>query len=196
MVRQARCDVSDRNDKGSPDTVWQILGSYRGSFSCSETSAAQTGLQHWLREEQPSEVNREHCAQLAKGAHPLLFPILFRNSKLARSLVGGADVLGPLSLKVHVQKRTGREVHELPQACQALGRGQSLHMAQFTPNADSTTLTAGMMRGEARHTCKAVASGKPPESQEAGLTNLHKSKLMRTPTHFYGITNDRKAFAF
>ena len=42
MVRQASCDVSDRNDKGSPDTVWQILGSYRGSFSCSKTSAAQT----------------------------------------------------------------------------------------------------------------------------------------------------------
>lgn len=42
MVRQASCDVSDRNDKGSPDTVWQILGSYSGSFSCSKTSAAQT----------------------------------------------------------------------------------------------------------------------------------------------------------
>lgn len=41
MVRQASCDVSDRNDKGSPDTVWQILGSCRGSFSCSKTSAAQ-----------------------------------------------------------------------------------------------------------------------------------------------------------
>lgn len=42
MVRQASCDVSDRNDKGSPDTVWQILGSYCSSFSCSQTSAAQT----------------------------------------------------------------------------------------------------------------------------------------------------------
>lgn len=42
MVRQASCDVSDRNDKGSPDTVWQILGSCCGSFSCSTASAAQT----------------------------------------------------------------------------------------------------------------------------------------------------------
>lgn len=42
MVRQASCDVSDRNDKGSPDTAWQILGCCRGAFSCSTASAAQT----------------------------------------------------------------------------------------------------------------------------------------------------------
>lgn len=44
MVRQASCDVSDRNDKGSPDTVWQILGSCRASFSCSTATAAQTKI--------------------------------------------------------------------------------------------------------------------------------------------------------
>lgn len=42
MVRQASCDVSDRNDKGSPDTGWQILGSCPPP-ACSEASAAGPG---------------------------------------------------------------------------------------------------------------------------------------------------------
>lgn len=59
MVRQASCDVSDRNDKGSPDTVWQILGSYRGSFSCSKTSAAQT--------RDPARASRKETLQSEQG---------------------------------------------------------------------------------------------------------------------------------
>lgn len=59
MVRQASCDVSDRNDKGSPDTVWQILGSYCGSFSCSKTSAAQT--------QDPAPASRKETLQSESG---------------------------------------------------------------------------------------------------------------------------------
>lgn len=59
MVRQASCDVSDRNDKGSPDTVWQILGSCRGSFSCSKTSAAQT--------QDPALASRKQTLQSEQG---------------------------------------------------------------------------------------------------------------------------------
>lgn len=75
MVRQASCDVSDRNDKGSPDTVWQILGSCRGSFSCSTASAAQTKIQHWLQEKKHSSANRDASAKLSEGAQPLLLPV-------------------------------------------------------------------------------------------------------------------------
>lgn len=59
MVRQASCDVSDRNDKGSPDTVWQILGSSRGPFSCSKTSAVQT--------QDPALASREATLQSEQG---------------------------------------------------------------------------------------------------------------------------------
>lgn len=59
MVKQASCDVSDRNDKGSPDTVWQILGSCRGSFSCSKTSAAQT--------QDPALASRKEALQSEQG---------------------------------------------------------------------------------------------------------------------------------
>ena len=74
MVRQASCDVSDRNDKGSPDTVWQILGFCRASFSCSTATAAQTKIQHWLQEEKHSSVNRDASAKPSKGAQPLPLP--------------------------------------------------------------------------------------------------------------------------
>lgn len=59
MVRQASCDVSDRNDKGPPDTVWQILGSCRGSLSCSKTSAAQT--------QDPAPASRKQTLQSEQG---------------------------------------------------------------------------------------------------------------------------------
>lgn len=59
MVRQASCDVSDRNDKGSPDTVWQILGSDRSAFSCSKTSAAQT--------QDPARASRKETLRSEQG---------------------------------------------------------------------------------------------------------------------------------
>lgn len=67
MVRQASCDVSDRNDKGSPDTVWQILGSCRGSFSCSETSAAQTQDPTLASRKETLRSEREGRAKFSKG---------------------------------------------------------------------------------------------------------------------------------
>lgn len=39
MVRQASCDVCDRNDKSSPDTAWQILGCRSRLHSWTQTSA-------------------------------------------------------------------------------------------------------------------------------------------------------------
>lgn len=38
MVRQASCDVCDRNDKSSPDTAWQILGCRSRLHSWTPTS--------------------------------------------------------------------------------------------------------------------------------------------------------------
>lgn len=67
MVRQASCDVSDRNDKGSPDTVWQILGSCRGSFSCSETSAAQTQDPTLASRKETLRSERGGLAKFSKG---------------------------------------------------------------------------------------------------------------------------------
>lgn len=67
MVRQASCDVSDRNDKGSPDTVWQILGSCRGSFSCSETSAAQTQDPTLASRKETLQSERVGLAKFSKG---------------------------------------------------------------------------------------------------------------------------------
>lgn len=79
MVRQASCDVSDRNDKGSPDTVWQILGSRLGSFSCSKTSAAQTqdpalasrkGILQCEQGDLCQVIERSHLCRFARaGAH-------------------------------------------------------------------------------------------------------------------------------
>lgn len=67
MVRQASCDVSDRNDKGSPDTVWQILGSCRGSFSCSKTSAAQTRDPTLASRKETLQSERGGLAKFSKG---------------------------------------------------------------------------------------------------------------------------------
>lgn len=43
MVRQASCDVCDRNDKSSPDTAWQILGWRNRLLSWTPTSAQTPG---------------------------------------------------------------------------------------------------------------------------------------------------------
>lgn len=89
MVRQASCDVSDRNDKGSPDTVWQILGSYCGSFSCSKTSAAQT--------QDPAPASRKETLQsesgkalpsARKGSSPCFSPVSHRPVLLSTSELG------------------------------------------------------------------------------------------------------------
>lgn len=70
MVRQASCDVCDRNDKSSPDTAWQILGWRSCLLSWTPTSAQTPG---------PAPPSKERHSQLhggtaAKMAHRLLLP--------------------------------------------------------------------------------------------------------------------------
>lgn len=107
MVRQASCDVSDRNDKGSPDTVWQILGSRRGSFSCSKTSAAQTqdpvlaSRKETLQSEQGGLCQvRERCllCLFARTHAPIYRPAGQRGSGAAGLTAAGTSVLHPQHL--------------------------------------------------------------------------------------------------
>lgn len=115
MVRQASCDVSDRNDKGSPDTVWQILGSCRASFSCSTASAAQTKIQHWLQEKKHSSVNRDASAKLSKGAQPLLLP---ESTQICVPVHGRAGHIGSGAAGALARRRWGgRGVPSLTPTC-------------------------------------------------------------------------------
>lgn len=67
MVRQASCDVCDRNDKSSPDTAWQILGWRSRLLSWTPTSA-QTPAPAPASKERRSTRSRETFAKSFAGS--------------------------------------------------------------------------------------------------------------------------------
>lgn len=80
MVRQASCDVCDRNDKSSPDTAWQILGWRNRLLSWTHTSAQTPG---------PAPPSKERHSKLhgratAKTAHRQLPPSFWNPSEMQR----------------------------------------------------------------------------------------------------------------
>lgn len=105
MVRQASCDVSDRNDKGSPDTVWQILGSCRGSFSCSKTSAAQTQDPALASRKQTLQSEQGAFAKFPKGAFSacLLGPMLLSMGQRGSRASGQLDLTATGTSGLHPQ---------------------------------------------------------------------------------------------
>lgn len=115
MVRQASCDVSDRNDKGSPDTVWQILGSCRGSFSCSKRQQHRPKIRHWLQGKKHSKVNREAFAKFPKGAF-------------------SACLLGPMFLSTG-QQGSRTDSHRHPGVPQPQHLGSLLWQSSMCPEA-------------------------------------------------------------
>lgn len=136
MVRQASCDVSDRNDKGSPDTVWQILGSCRGSFSCSKTSAAQTQDPALASREETLQSEwgglcqvRERCllCLFARTHAPVHRPVGQRGSRAAGLTATGTSVLHPQ----HFSVSSGRDQCVQRPGCPVTKR---LTLSIFTPN--------------------------------------------------------------
>lgn len=67
MVRQASCDVCDRNDKSSPDTAWQILGWRSRLLSWTPTSA-QTPAPAPASKERRSTRSRKTFAKSFAGS--------------------------------------------------------------------------------------------------------------------------------